>query len=289
MEHLATIDLWPEIRRLAATAKRKMAAVAYVTRDAEVSFRSGDVLVVDASDQAIKSGATSATILRTAHKRGARVFNCPGLHAKLLLFDDVAVVGSANLSATSATNGKVEAALITDHRSIVRSVRSIIHQLACQATEVEERFLQRIGKIKVARKEQESLRKPGVRLNAKLPAPSLPKPRKPRPPKTLRTQHASGVDDLLRKYDVKLDDPQFRRNGADIKRALRGDGIILDNPRTLAFRDMRFVFTGRFYFGTQHECMKATRALGGIPVPHNKVTSAVDVLVVGAGGNVQYL
>jgi phosphatidylserine/phosphatidylglycerophosphate/cardiolipin synthase-like enzyme len=34
-------------------------------------------------------------------KRGIELYHCQGLHAKVMLFDNVAVVGSANISQSS--------------------------------------------------------------------------------------------------------------------------------------------------------------------------------------------
>jgi phospholipase D-like protein len=246
VRRLVTLDLWPQLGRLASKAQRRMAAVAYVTRAVEVRFGDRDLLVVDASDQAIKSGVTAASVLRAAHKRGAQVFSCPGLHAKVLLLDDVAVIGSANISATSV-NLKIEAALITDDRATVSKARSLIVKLAHQSHPIDEVFLRRIGKIKVFRKRPES----------------------------------SGEF-------VKERAGRQRANRA-VVHELAKHGVRLDNPRVLSFRGKTFAFTGIFLFGTQDECARATRALGGRRSPSGDVTGRVDVLVVGTGGSPAWL
>jgi len=45
MNELLSSGLWPRIRKLARKAKRKSAAVAYVTDDRYLKFGRGDVLV----------------------------------------------------------------------------------------------------------------------------------------------------------------------------------------------------------------------------------------------------
>ena len=66
MSELVSAELWRRLRELAKNAKRKHAAIAYVTDDRYVIFGKGDVLVTDASDGAIKSGQTSVEVLKAA-------------------------------------------------------------------------------------------------------------------------------------------------------------------------------------------------------------------------------
>ena len=267
MRRLATRDLWPKLHRLARKAKRRMAAVAYVTRAAEVRFGAGDILVVDASDQAIKSGVTSAAILRAAHRRGAQVFSCSGLHAKVLLLGDVAVVGSANISTTSV-NQKIEAALITNDRATTSRVRSLIHELAHQSLEIDDAFLRRISKIKVSKRNPESSRRKDVPTTAS-------RSRKPDLPASKVPNWKESTEERARRERVS--------------RAVVRHGIHLNKPHALPLRNKTFVFTGSFEFGTQDECARATHLLGGHRSPSNNVTRLVDVLVVGTRGSPTYL
>jgi phosphatidylserine/phosphatidylglycerophosphate/cardiolipin synthase-like enzyme len=208
VRRLVTLDLWPQLSLLAKKAKRRLAAVAYVTRAVEGRFGAGDLLVVDASDQAIKSGVTATAVLRAAHRRGARLLNRPGLHAKVLLLDDVAVVGSANISATSV-NQKIEAALITDDRATTTKVRKLIGQLARHSQEIDEQFLGRIGRIKVSRRRPESGRR-NDQLLTKRTGSELDLP---------RAASANGVESEKEKTLVSV---------------LTTHGVRLDNPRVAA-------------------------------------------------------
>jgi hypothetical protein len=129
----------------------------------KVKFGKGDTLICDATDAAIKSGQTSAALLRRAHDRGARLFSSPGLHAKVFLLGRVAVVGSANLS-SSSVNELDEAALITDDARAVSGVRLLIESLVQAADDIDERFLRRIERLPVVQARRGSRRRRSVRL-----------------------------------------------------------------------------------------------------------------------------
>jgi hypothetical protein len=116
-----------------------------------MGFRRGDVLVVNASPAAIGCGDTDAKLLRRLHRRGVQLHHCVDLHAKVLLFDNMAVIGSANMS--SSSNGRlVEAALLTDHGSIVGGVASLIEQLVQQSQLLTTSHIATLCKIPVVRR-----------------------------------------------------------------------------------------------------------------------------------------
>jgi phosphatidylserine/phosphatidylglycerophosphate/cardiolipin synthase-like enzyme len=133
-----------------AVSKSRKAAIAYVTRDL-VGFREGDTLVVDASPLAIKNGETDARLLRRLHKKGVHLYDCADVHAKFLLLDDVAVISSGNMS-SSSENRMVEAAMISDHGSVVAGAASLIEQLVKQSSELDEKQIAQLCKIKVIRR-----------------------------------------------------------------------------------------------------------------------------------------
>ena len=150
MSELVSAELWRRLRELAKNAKRKHAAIAYVTDDRYVIFGKGDVLVTDASDGAIKSGQTSVEVLKAALEREAMIFSIPGLHAKVYVFDDHVIIGSANLS--KASEQLTEAALITDQPSTVSASRIFIRKLKEAGEKVDDRFITRISKLPVAKR-----------------------------------------------------------------------------------------------------------------------------------------
>lgn len=142
--------LWQRVRAVANKAPQRQAVIAFVTADL-IGFKAGDLLITDASEVVIRSGATDARLLLKLHRRGVTMRSCPNLHAKVLLLGDVAVVGSNNLSASSRDR-LVEAAILTDSSAAVSGVASLIEQLRRQSKELKLPALQRLARIKVERR-----------------------------------------------------------------------------------------------------------------------------------------
>jgi hypothetical protein len=143
-------DLWSVAAGLSKRSRKRIAAVAYVSSDAHVRFGRGDVLVTDASDVNVAAGLTSATVLRGAFERGARVYSLAGLHAKVLCLDRISIVGSANFSRSSVSN-LIEAAIVTDHPTVLSDALSLVSRLESAAVRVDMEFLERIARIPVTR------------------------------------------------------------------------------------------------------------------------------------------
>jgi hypothetical protein len=102
MDKLLSDNLWPTIKRLAKKSSAKRAAVAYVTSEEYVKFGDGDVLITDASDQAIASGQTNAKLLARAHRRRAQLFSLPAL----ALLAEAFFIHSRNGESSADSNGK---------------------------------------------------------------------------------------------------------------------------------------------------------------------------------------
>lgn len=147
MNELLSAGLWNRLRTLAKSAKKRYAAIAYVTDDTKIAFGKGDVLIIDASDEAIRSGQTSAAVLKAAWKRKAQIVSVTRLHAKVYIFDKYAVIGSANLSKESER--RTEAALVTDQPTIVSAARVLIDRLKDEGEAVDGEFIARICKLPV--------------------------------------------------------------------------------------------------------------------------------------------
>ncbi len=81
MNQVISKDLWKHIARLASKSERRMGAIAYASSERAIRFGEGDILITDASKEAIACGQTSATLLRNAYKRGAELYSLRGLHA----------------------------------------------------------------------------------------------------------------------------------------------------------------------------------------------------------------
>src|SRR6185437_13182370 len=143
-------DLWPMLRRKAAASESRRAAIAYVTDGSLLSLRSGDVLVTDASDAAIAGSRASVTVLSKYLKSGAKLFSLDNLHAKAMVFDDWAVIGSANASQNSISR-LVEAAVLTDRPELVGQTEKLIYSLASVAIPIDKAFIKRISTIPIIR------------------------------------------------------------------------------------------------------------------------------------------
>jgi PLD-like domain len=140
---LASVDVWPTIRQLSSRSNTRKAAVSYVSSDVLLKFGAGDLLVVDASDQSVLGGQTSASVIDRAFARGARIVSVPQLHAKVMLFGDTAVVGSVNISVRSA-HILTEAMVVTQQRPIVRSISRWIDELLTAGQQVDEEALRHL-------------------------------------------------------------------------------------------------------------------------------------------------
>ena len=125
-------DIWTA---LTAEAKRfdgkSFVAVAYLGTGAakRLPLKRGSILVVDASDSAVKSGQTNPAELMKLRRRGVRVFSMPNLHAKVFVFGGVAFVGSTNVSDNSG-DVYTEASIRSRQASVVSGARQFVRSLA---------------------------------------------------------------------------------------------------------------------------------------------------------------
>lgn len=142
--------LWSVITSKSKSAGTRHAAIAYLGDSPPISFGSGDVLIVDASDASIKSGRTSAKELQKFHKAGADLWSHQNLHAKVMLLDDWAIVGSANASRNSQ-NAHVEAAVVTDRPDIASQLQRFIFELKQRSDHIGPSFIKRIAALPVTR------------------------------------------------------------------------------------------------------------------------------------------
>ncbi len=158
MDKLLTDNVWAQIAKELNSTKRRMAAVAYVTSDRNLKLMRNDVLVCDASENAIKTGQTSAAILQTLSRKGVEMWCRPDLHAKVAVFGRFALIGSSNLSASSENN-LTELSLLTDSGQIVAQIRAFIYGLRETSEKIDDDFLGRILKLNVSRQKRGSRRK----------------------------------------------------------------------------------------------------------------------------------
>ena len=131
---------WPHITRAIRTRGARCAAIAYLGHDGPelLPLRAGDVLIVNASKAAIRAHATSPAVLAYYLDKGVRVLSSPTLHAKVIVTNRLAVVGSANGSANSTHSD--EAVIISDDPKIVADTRKFIDGID-EITEVDQVFI----------------------------------------------------------------------------------------------------------------------------------------------------
>ena len=123
--------------------------IAYVTDSAPLNLHTGDVLVTDASHHAIASGQTSAKVLEILHSQGVHVHSCPGLHAKMVILDDVLISSSANASGNSITGSMIEAGTVTDHPTTVSAAVNFVEEVRKQNPQLSTSRINSLLKIEV--------------------------------------------------------------------------------------------------------------------------------------------
>jgi phosphatidylserine/phosphatidylglycerophosphate/cardiolipin synthase-like enzyme len=143
--------LWKTISNRAKQAHRTKAAIAYVTRELPLSFKPDDVLIVDASDDAISSGQTSAVVLARLMKSGVCLYSHDGLHAKIIVVDSTLFASSANLSDSSLSR-LLEAGIETDNPNAVSAAVGSIERLMSKSLPIDPGFVARIKKIVVEKR-----------------------------------------------------------------------------------------------------------------------------------------
>lgn len=124
-------DAWTAITPAVQSASgRVVAAVGYVGANghAHLPLKRGDLLICDASEPAVRSGATNPAGLRPFLAAGVEVWTHQGLHAKVIVLPRRAFVGSQNASDHSATQ-LLEAAIETTVSNDVRALRDFVEGL----------------------------------------------------------------------------------------------------------------------------------------------------------------
>ena len=135
------------IRNAANNSERKVAAIAYVTKD-HAEFGDSDIVICDASDRAIQSRATCRNLLRHWFESGVQVYSKADLHSKMIVFDhETAFIGSANFS--EAAERRVESGIFTSAPIAVAQCEKFILDLTEASDLVDEEFLDRIDSLKL--------------------------------------------------------------------------------------------------------------------------------------------
>jgi len=129
--------LWRRVRQLCRSYKNKIhVCVPYLGSGASriLKLSKGSVLVVNASDGAIRGGQTNPFEILKFIKKGINVYSFASLHAKVYIFGDTAIIGSNNVSSNSENN-LMEAAIETTDNKVVSEAKLFIkHLLVDQIT-----------------------------------------------------------------------------------------------------------------------------------------------------------
>jgi hypothetical protein len=147
MEMLLEGDIWSQVNNLLTSKIKKKACIAYVT-STKLKLHKGDVLITDASDYCIKQGQTSAKALAQYFKGGVLILSNPGLHSKLLWTDRFLVIGSANLSESSAGRLR-EASVVTYDENLRSQANAFCYNVEKGSKLLSEKDIKTKLKIKV--------------------------------------------------------------------------------------------------------------------------------------------
>lgn len=130
---IITDKVWDHIRKKSNGNKNRYVAVAYLGTDASKYLRleSGDTLVIDASEDSVKSGSTNPFEIERFLEMGVDVYSYDNLHAKVYVFGNIALVGSANASTNSANNLK-ECMVEFKNPGAVATARGFVRSVAIE-------------------------------------------------------------------------------------------------------------------------------------------------------------
>lgn len=132
---------WGELTRVSKLKGPRYAAIAFIGADAPdmLGLEKDDVLVCNASQGAVESGATNPYALKEFADRGVQVYNCESLHAKVLAVKNCAAVGSANVSRNSSLS--LEAVVVSNERAFISEVRVLVESAIAAGTRIGEEYL----------------------------------------------------------------------------------------------------------------------------------------------------
>jgi len=128
---LVTSEPWDRIQGLVQKQPGKCyVAVAYFGSGASdlLPLKSGSILVVDMSERAVKSGQTKPSEISKLLNEGVEAHSVENLHAKVFVIGTRALVGSTNVSHSSA-NALIEALIETNVRETVILCRDFVRSL----------------------------------------------------------------------------------------------------------------------------------------------------------------
>lgn len=124
---LITKRIWKRLTLEAKKHSRKaMVAVAYFSKGASsmLPLRKGSILLVDASEKAVKAGQTCPEELIKLYDKGVKIYSKDWLHTKMFIFGNNLFVGSTNASYNSTQ--MTEAVIKTSEKKNVSEAKNFI-------------------------------------------------------------------------------------------------------------------------------------------------------------------
>lgn len=158
MKNFVTENPWGAIRDdLKGRRAPVVAVVSFVGADGDtlLPLKRGDSLVCNADEFTVKSGLTNPLTLQRFQKRGVHLYSIQGLHAKVIVGEDFAWVGSANAS----DSGLLEA-IIRVGRTESRAIRDWARSLCTKTWRVSPQALTELLALKS--RPSRPIRKPPV-------------------------------------------------------------------------------------------------------------------------------
>jgi hypothetical protein len=153
-------NVWADLISNWPNGRPRYIAVAYFSYPSLV-FDDGDILIVNASDEAIKLGQTTAKALRQAYEAGAKIFSHSNLHAKIYILGQRIWVGSAN-SSQSSRRDLIECLASSDDPHAVSEDICFVDVLSQKATPVCDVFLSRVDKIPINKRPRPARPRPAL-------------------------------------------------------------------------------------------------------------------------------
>lgn len=147
ISRLVTTDIWKSLTSSAKKSRKPaFVAVAYFGQGASklLPLSANSRLVVDASDNAVKSGQTCPAELKLLQNKGVIIYSVPNLHAKVYVFDGVAFVASANVSGNSAKK-LIEAMVRITEGPVISAAKMFVRSLC--SNELSPGTIDRLQKI----------------------------------------------------------------------------------------------------------------------------------------------
>jgi len=142
---LITNQIWNHLTTATRRNKSKsIVAVAYFSEGASklLPLSEGSLLLIDASEKAVKSGQTHPNDLLELYNMGVKIYSKEWLHAKMFVLGNTLYIGSTNASKHSSK--LVEAILKTSDKKTIQEAKAFINSY-CKL-EMGEEQLKRLQK-----------------------------------------------------------------------------------------------------------------------------------------------